>query len=241
MGSAWQRGEQNPGRLQRIWSPQAGWVSARGTGTAREESRTGPSTSNMAPSPPTVPPTSFRAGASWGDIPGLPGPTPTHCWALLVIPNLASCSCPGFDQAEAVVPPGNVFWGTHPLSLSVKASGTGGAAWGIICWSLRPASGLLAPAPFPIWAPSPTNRSLRPGRSFAGTHGGRMPLGGFVSGAQLPAQCEVLGGAEALVAGEVDPDFKLWALTPFPAFERPFRTRTAFSSAWVRSSSSLRS
>lgn len=54
-------------------------------------------------------------------------------------------------------------------------------------------------------------------------------------------QREVLGGAEALVAVEADPDFRLGTLTPSPALERPFRTRTAFSSAWVRSSSSLRS
>lgn len=78
---------------------------------------------------------------------------------------------------------------------------------------------------------------------MVGTLVWRMPLGGFVSDARLPALCEVLGGAEALVAGEVamDPDFRLGALFPSPAFDMPFRTRTAFSSAWVRSSSSLRS
>lgn len=61
-----------------------------------------------------------------------------------------------------------------------------------------------------------------------------MPLGGFVS--------EAWGRAEA-VAAEVamDLDFRLEAFSFFPALEMPFRTCTAFSSAWVRSSSSLRS
>lgn len=39
----------------------------------------------------------------------------------------------------------------------------------------------------------------------------------------------------------MDRDFRLGASSLPPALERPFRTRTAFSSAWVRSSSSLRS
>lgn len=39
----------------------------------------------------------------------------------------------------------------------------------------------------------------------------------------------------------MDPGFRLEALSLSPALDMPFRTCTAFCSAWVRSSSSLRS
>ena len=162
MGSTWQRGEQNPGRLQRIWSPRAGWVSAQGTGTARKESETGPSTSNMAPSPPTVPPTSFRAGASWGDIPGLPGPTPTHCWALPVIPNLASCSCPGRDSSSSR----ECLLGNSPLILECKGF-----------WNLRSSLG---------------DNLLVPEACFRLVGSGPLPHMGAISHQQKPAPREIL-------------------------------------------------
>lgn len=66
---------------------------------------------------------------------------------------------------------------------------------------------------------------------------------GLVLEEQWPAPLEDWDGAEAVVQGDVamDPDFRLGVLSLSPALEMPFRTRAAFSSAWVRSSSSLRS
>lgn len=86
-----------------------------------------------------------------------------------------------------------------------------------------------AGAPLRTQVCSFTDRSLRLGRPLAGTVVLQTPLEDFVSEAQ--------DGAEAVLA-EVAMDA---ALSFPPALEMPFRTRTAFSSAWVRSSSSLRS
>lgn len=88
--------------------------------------------------------------------------------------------------------------------------------------------------PLPVRVRSPTDRGLGLGRPLAGMVILWMPLGGFVS--------EAPGGEGAVVAEvAMDPDFRLEDFSLFPALEMPFRTCTAFSSAWVRSSSSLRS
>lgn len=172
---------------------------------------------------------------------GSPGPHPAQYPALSPPPPIPdSCCWPGSAQVHAAVPPGRV-WATYPFSFSVKASGARGAADGAICWSLRPGLGLLVEAPLPMWVRSPTDGSLRSGRPLAGTVVWWTPLGGFVSEARWPAWPEARGGAETVAVREVAADFRLRAPCLSPALETPFLTRTAFSSAWVRSSSSLRS
>lgn len=144
----------------------------RGTGTAREERGTGPSTSNMAPSLLTVPPTNFQAGDSWGDIPGLPRPTPTQCWALPIIPNLASYSCPGSDQADSSSSR-ECLLGNSPLILERKSF-----------WNLRSSLGdnLLVPeACFSLVGSSP------------------LPHMGAISHQQKPVPREVLCGHPGVV------------------------------------------
>lgn len=226
--------EQSPGPPQPMWSPGWGWVERvgkrMGHWTAREKG-TGSSNGPFC---------KLRGMDPMGWHPrGSPGPHPAQ-YPALSPPIPDSCCWPESAQVHTEVPLGRV-WATYPFSFSVKASGARGVADGGICWSLRLGLGLVVEAPLPIRVRSPTDGSLHSGRPLAGTVVWWMPLGGFVSEVCRPAWPEAPGGAEAVVAREVAADFRPRAPCLSPALETPFLTRTAFSSAWVRSSSSLRS
>lgn len=180
----------------------------------------------------------FANVSSWAAWHSTPDPHPAQCPAP-VTPNSRLLLLAGSDQVETIAPPARI-WEPYPFSLSVKASGTRGAADGALCWSLRPGPGLVARAALSLRVPCPGDRSLRSG-ALVGPVVWRVPLGSFVSDAWA-ARPEAWGGAEAVVAeSTTDPDFRLGSWSLSPAFQMPFRTCTAFSRAWVRSSSSLRS
>ena len=126
----------------------------------------------VTPSPPTVPPTNFRAGDSWGDILWLPRPTPTQCWALPVIPNLAFYSCPGSDQADSSSSR-ECLLGNSPLILERKSF-----------WNLRSSLG---------------DNLLVPEVCFRLVGSGPLPHMDAISHQQKPAPREVLCGHPGVV------------------------------------------
>lgn len=135
------------------------------------------------------------------------------------------------------------IWEAYPFSFRVKGSVGRGTADGAICWSKRPGPDMVAWNSVPIWVLSPLDRGLPLGWSLAGIVARWTPLVDLAPDARLPAWLEGWEwvGVVAPEAAALDAEVRLGVLSLCPALDGPFLTRTAFSSAWVRSSSSLRS
>lgn len=120
----------------------------------------------------------------------------------------------------------------------------GGTAPGAICWPLRPGPDPVTWASVLSWVLSPLDRRLHSGSTLReGTVARCTPLVDLAPDARLLAwlgawEC---AGAVAPEVAALDADARLGVLSLCRALDTTFLTRTAFSSAWVRSSSSLRS